>query len=275
MKKRAISLFICSFICIFLFSANAATNGAERVRDIVKELETGDVSPEWKADLLVNSEMIEEMSSLIQNFDQDQLAQIKDIEDSIAAYIKALYKEVGKDSGFVDNVFAKISPTNKFGTRASALDILTNLKNSSVSPDWGEDVQANEAEITKMLLLTKGYTEDELSAVTREERADMMAYFKGLYKLKGYNVQELEIVLAQKDIPGYKEMAAQGGYENGIKAYAEPQKPTMPEPLAKVHLANNASSINIAVAFILCTATFVMLVLLLKRHDEKRRHSQM
>ncbi|MEG1126423.1 MAG: hypothetical protein RSE10_06975, partial [Oscillospiraceae bacterium] len=82
-------------------------------------------------------------------------------------------------------------------------------------------------------------------------------------------------VLAQKDIPGYKEMAAKGGYVEGVKAYAASQKPTMSQPLAKVHLANNASSINIAVAFILCTATFVMLVLLLKRHDEKRRHSPM
>ena len=275
MKKQLMALFVGVCAYVLLAPTALATSNAARARDIVTELRQGDVSPEWSADLLKNSTSIETLYTLAQHFDAQEVAQTTDIHEDILVYIQALYNVLGKDAEAVRTVlFKEQAPLAPTGGRAQALQILSALQRAGVSADWAADISAHEREIEQMLALAKQYTPQELNEVTREERIAMMAYFKSYYELNGFYEQELELVLAQKDIPGYDNVLHTPSVHNGtaMQPSITNVKPLVPasEPLQTQHALNMEGFVNTVVAVVLCVGIFAVLVLLLKRHDEKR-----
>lgn len=205
MKAKIIICTAVMLICLPFFAVPAfATEKSTRASAIVSTLERYQVSPDWQPDIKSNFTLLDELYALVNSFEQQDIDATGTKYDSIKKYYTAYCKAKGIDASLPSSYSQSTSayvPPQAGSCRAQANEILSVLIKGGVDYRVDGDITANINNIEAMLLLVYDYTEEELNAVSVQEQQSMLNYFTGLYKYRGWDLTELDLLFTTTLLP--------------------------------------------------------------------------
>lgn len=242
-----------------------ATQNSDKALEIAQTLERYQVSPGWEADLIANKEMLQELVTVVDNFDFEDAEQLGSKQELVSQYYEAYSALIGSKKEF----------PQKFDTSAiksestDAVEILTRLKSWQVDPKVRGDIVANVEHIEKMLDLVFGYSEEEVSKISLENQYEMIQYFVSLYDYRGWDVKELDLVFTKSQIP-------LSSITYSVPKVQQPLPPVtkvapQENPIVTDNNANDYSSIiGAIVGFIIWGGLLALLAVVLKQRNDKK-----